>query len=497
MEDRNAANGNSTLRLLPSIDELIGTEPGQRISSLIGRARAAALAREVTDVARAELRGNFIEGSDDQAVATKEGILQMLAGRMENAWRNRQSGRLQRVINATGVIVHTNLGRAPLSEAAVAAIANEARGYCTLEYDRATGKRGRRGAYAEDLLAELTGAEAALVVNNCAAAAFLVLTVFAARREVIVSRGELVEIGGDFRVPDVLAQSGAILREVGTTNRTKIADYEKAISENTAMILRVHPSNYRIIGFTETPQLEALASLAREKKILLYEDAGSGALIDLTKFGMVDEPVISRSIADGAGLVTFSGDKLLGGPQSGIIVGSRDLVEQIRKHPLYRALRVDKLIYAALEATVEAYALETAEYEVPVLKTLSMTKEELSERAQKFAERLAKELPEGSGLDVTTVDGRSAIGGGAAPMVQPKTTLVALAHAVASVAEIEKGLRASNPPVIARIVDDRVLIDLRTAQPAEEDELLSVIVRAADVLGRAGRRQGQSQLASE
>lgn len=480
MANPNAASSPSILRLLPSIDELIGTESGRKVVGAAGQRRAAALAREVTDAFRYELRKNSEGRTGPASALTKESILEALARRLEGAWRRSQDSRLRRVINATGVIVHTNLGRAPLSEAAIAAITNEAKSYCTLEYDRTSGKRGRRGAHAEGLLAELAGAEAALIVNNCAAAAFLVLTVFARGREVIVSRGELVEIGGDFRVPDVLAQSGAVLREVGTTNRTRIADYEKAVSENTVMILRVHPSNYRIVGFTETPPLEALASLARSSKLLLYEDAGSGALIDLTKFGLTDEPVISRSIADGADIVTFSGDKLLGGPQAGMIVGRRDSIELIRKHPLYRALRVDKLTYAALQATLDAYMREKAESEVPVLKMLGLSSEALAERSRKFVSDLSGRVPPDAGLGFEIIEGNSAVGGGAAPNVQPPASLIALSHSAFSASHIEEKLRSSEPPVIARIADDKVLIDLRTVAELEEAELLDAIAEIVD-----------------
>ena len=259
---------------------------------------------------------------------------------------------LRRVINATGVILHTNLGRAPLSDAARRAIAQEAAGYCTLEYDPTTGSRGKRGGYAEELLTQLTGAEAALVVNNCASAALLILTVLARDGETIVSRGELVEIGGDFRVPDVMSNSGTRMVEVGSTNRTRLEDYKRAMNDNTRLIMRVHPSNYRIIGFTDSPELSELASLAHESGLPLYEDAGSGVLSDLSAFGLSDEPIISESIAAGADVVSFSGDKLLGATQAGLIVGRREIIDRLRKHSLYRALRVDKLCLAALEATL-------------------------------------------------------------------------------------------------------------------------------------------------
>ncbi|MGI8408821.1 MAG: L-seryl-tRNA(Sec) selenium transferase, partial [Pyrinomonadaceae bacterium] len=332
MDKSDASENHRVLRLLPSVDEVLGTEAGRKMVSEIGRKRTTSLAREAVESVRSEIRI-----TDNRKIFTGENLLAETEAKLHNAGNNEKNSGLRRVINATGVIIHTNLGRAPLSENAKRAVFEEASGYCHLEYDVETGKRGRRGASAEKLLAEICGAESALIVNNCAAAALLVLSVFAHGREVVVSRGELVEIGGDFRVPDVLTQSGATLREVGTTNRTKLSDYEKAIGDNTALVLRVHPSNYRITGFTEKPSITELADLAHQNRILLYEDAGSGAIFDMSEYGLVDEPVISRSIAAGADIVTFSGDKLLGGPQSGLIAGRRDMIEQLRKHPLYRA----------------------------------------------------------------------------------------------------------------------------------------------------------------
>jgi L-seryl-tRNA(Ser) seleniumtransferase len=464
------------LKLLPSIDALLRSETAARILPETGAKHLTDLARLAAESMRRDLKDN--NGKDNEVKNyLREDLLAETEKRLEKVWQRERTTRLQKVINATGVVIHTNLGRAPLSEGAKKAVVEETSRYCNLEYDLETGKRGRRGARAETLLAELTSAESALIVNNCAAAAFLVLTALAQNGEVITSRGELVEIGGDFRIPDVMAQSGAILREVGTTNRTKVSDYEKAINENTRLILKVHPSNYRIIGFTETPNVSELARLARENNILLYEDAGSGALFDLSEYGLGDEPVIIQSIAAGADVVTFSGDKLLGGVQSGLIVGRREAVEKIRKHPLYRALRVDKLIYAALEATFEAYRRETALREIPVLKMLSQTREELKQRTIKFAQKLRDRLNENQNLRFEVIDGNSVIGGGSAPGVQPATTLLTLEHAQMPVAQLEQNLRLSNPPVITRILEDKVLIDLRTVSEPEEKELLEVLAK--------------------
>jgi len=458
------------LRFLPSIDALLRSATASKLLPETGAKHLARLARAVIEALRREIQEDSINTD-----FSRENLLTEAERRLEHAWRGEQNTGLQRVINATGVIVHTNLGRAPLSENARKAIFDEVARYCNLEYNLETGKRGKRGARAEHLLAELTGAESALIVNNCAAAAFLVLTVLASGGEVVISRGELVEIGGDFRVPDVLEQSGATLREVGTTNRTKLSDYERAINETTRVLLKVHPSNYRIVGFTAAPKLNELADLAHAKGILLYEDAGSGAMFDLAQYGLTDEPVISQSIVAGADVVTFSGDKLLGGAQSGLIVGRREVVERIRKHPLYRALRVDKLIYAVIEATLEAFRKETFLQEIPVLRMLSATGAELMKRTAAFGDKLRENSGENSALQFEITEGNSVVGGGSAPDAQPATTLLALSHTNLSVSKLEEKLRAAKPPVITRILEDKVLIDLRTVSETEEAEILEIL----------------------
>lgn len=463
------AESTSALKLLPSTDELLLTSTAKRLLPEVGLRRLTSLARAAIE----ESRRDLLESSSLSA-PTKESLLTDAAARLNDLWASRRSSRLRKVINATGVVIHTNLGRAPLSSEALDAI-RDASGYSTLEYSIETGRRGKRGGNVETMLMELTGAEAAIVVNNCAAAAFLVLTVFAKGGEAIVSRGELVEIGGDFRIPDVLTQSGATLIEVGTTNRTKLADYERAIGENTRVVMRVHPSNYRIVGFTAKPSLAELADLCNRKGVLLYEDAGSGAMIDVSDFGLSDEPEISRSIGDGADVVTFSGDKLLGATQAGLIVGRRGRIEQIRKHPLYRALRVDKLTYAALEATLDAYLSENVRETVPVMKMLSVTKEEAAERAQEFARALEERVGKGS---VELIDGESVVGGGSAPGERLDTKLIALQQSTVAPEEIERKLRESEPPVIARIENESVLIDLRTVDPSDESKLLELVATA-------------------
>src|SRR5690349_7084982 len=338
------ANPNDNLRHVPSVDQLLRTDAARELRERVGTRRATNIARS----AIAEVRALVRDGAAD---ATSNGLLDEAIRRMKaTAERESQTG-IKTVINATGVLLHTNLGRAPLSPAARAAI-DEATRYCALEYDLESGSRGGRGTRVESLLKDLTGAEDALVVNNCAAAALLILKVLAADGETIVSRGELVEIGGDFRVPDVMASSGTRMVEVGTTNRTHLEDYRRAINANTRLIMHVHPSNYRIVGFASSPSLSELATFAHEHGLPLYEDAGSGQLSNLSSYGIVGEPVVSEAVAGGADVVSFSGDKLLGSAQAGLIVGKQGIVSRLRKHPLYRALRSDKIRLAALEATL-------------------------------------------------------------------------------------------------------------------------------------------------
>jgi L-seryl-tRNA(Ser) seleniumtransferase len=468
------------LRALPSVDALLRTAEARALLEQTGARQLAALARAVTEELRAELLSAAGDGAaEGEAVAgSRQALLAEAVRRLGQMVRRERLSGLRRVINASGVILHTNLGRAPLSEAARRAVANEAARYCTLEYDLEKGARGRRGARVERLLAELTGAEDALVVNNCAAAALLILTVLARDGETIVSRGELVEIGGDFRVPDVMAQSGTRMIEVGTTNRTRLADYRSHITERTRLIMRVHQSNYRIVGFTAAPTLKELADLAHEAGLLLYEDAGSGALCDLSPYGLAGEPVISASIAHGADVVSFSGDKLLGGAQAGLVVGRRAPVEALRRAPLYRALRADKLALAALEATLDAHRRGASFTEVPTLSMLALSSEEIETRARDFLARLGSHTA-ASALRCEILAGRSAIGGGSAPTTHPPTALIALTHASLSAGALERALRMSEPPVIARIAEDRVLIDLRTVSRDEEDELFAALVALA------------------
>jgi L-seryl-tRNA(Ser) seleniumtransferase len=454
----------SNLRAIPSVDQLLRTDALDSLRKTIGLTRLTTIVREVTDDLRKQIQA---DGSLnlEQAKLFDEAVRRIIS-----VCELESSAAIRKVINATGVILHTNLGRAPLSEAARQAI-QTATGYCTLEYDPALGERGRRGGRVEELLVQLTGAEAALVVNNCAAASLLILTVLAADGETVVSRGELVEIGGDFRVPDVMANSGTQMVEVGSTNRTNLDDYAKALTAETRLIMRVHPSNYRIVGFTHSPELTELAAFAHEHDLVMYEDAGSGALADLSAFGLTDEPIISESIAAGADVVSFSGDKLLGATQAGLIVGKQALVDRLRKHSLYRALRADKLCLAALEATLEAHRRGATD-EIPVLQMLAMSPSSIEDRARNLAAQLAGD---NSSLTVNVIAGQSAVGGGSAPNLRPATTLLAIKHAALTASEIEEKLRSSSPAVISRIADDSVLLDLRTVRVDEEAGLLGAL----------------------
>ncbi len=458
------ATKTATLRAIPSIDQLLRTDVAARLRAAVGLAHLTTLAREVTEEMRVQVQ------SDGLLEDSKETLLAVAAGRIDELCRGESQARLRRVINATGVIVHTNLGRAPLSAAARQAVL-QASGYCKLEYDPATGSRGKRGGHTEELLTQLTGAEAALVVNNCAAAALLILTVLAGDGETILSRGELVEIGGDFRVPDVMANSGTLMVEVGTTNRTSLEDYRRAVNARTRLVMKVHPSNYRIIGFTAAPEISKLASLAHESGLLLYEDAGSGVLNDLSQYGIDDEPIISESVAAGADVISFSGDKLLGATQAGLIVGRREIIDRLRKHSLYRALRADKLCLAALEATLEAHRRGAIE-EIPVLRMLAITPSAIEKRAQNLIGQLLKT---DAVLSATIVPGQSAVGGGSGPNVHPETFLIALKHVSLKADELEEKLRLSSPAVISRIADGAVLLDLRTVADDEETELLGAL----------------------
>ena len=450
-------------RVIPSIEQLLQRPALTRAAHDRGRAVVTNALRS----AAAELRAGVSAGTS----TAETDAAQWIETRALDIVRTQTAFSLVGVLNATGVILHTNLGRAPLAASAAARAAQLAAGYTNLEYDLAEGRRGHRHVHAERLLCTLTGAEAAIVVNNAAAAALLALSAIASGREVIVSRGELVEIGGGFRVPDVLAQSGAVLREVGTTNRTRVTDYAAAIGDRTGAILRVHPSNFHIEGFTERPALQELVALAARFNIPFIEDLGSGWL------GLVDtpptrsEPTVRASIAAGVSLVVFSGDKLLGSPQAGVAVGRRDLVKRLAAHPLMRALRVDKLTYAALEATLQLWTSDDGRQSIPLVRMLTATREEIERRAHAVAGALS-DLP---GLSCRIIDGESTIGGGSASGSTLPTSLIVLESAVLEAQALAARLRQAAPPVIARIENDRVVLDLRTVAPDQDDAVIQAV----------------------
>jgi L-seryl-tRNA(Ser) seleniumtransferase len=483
------------LRAIPSVDELLLQSRLIALAEKSGRALVIQIVRQVLADFRARLKNQPAQPARPNPEALDEAqlearvvaeIIAEVVVRVVEKVESALAPSLRRVINATGVVLHTNLGRAPLSQAAVAQIAATAAGYSNLEYDTARGERGKRDAHTNKLLADLVGAESAIVVNNNAAAVFLVLNSLAKAAEVVVSRGELIEIGDGFRIPDIMAESGALLREVGTTNRTRLRDYERAITDHTRLLLRVHPSNFRITGFTERPSLPELVALGERFHLPVYEDLGSGCIADLSASGIA-EPVARASCEAGASIITFSGDKLLGGPQAGIIAGKKEFVERIRANPLFRALRVDKLTIAALEATLQSY-LRGAFDEIPTLRMIRLSPEEIAKRAQSFCEKFRPVLPTYVKLEIHP--GFSVIGGGSTPDQQLPTTLIAISTPRNSAAQLEDRLRnprTSNPasatsptatPVIARIEDDRLILDLRSVNPEEESEIASALVAA-------------------
>jgi L-seryl-tRNA(Ser) seleniumtransferase len=436
------------LRELPSVDQVLGA-----LNHLEGRFPRRLLLEEVRRV---------LEKMREEIRAGRHANSAPIEKRVERNLAKLEAPSLRRVINATGVVLHTNLGRAPLAPF------DPLFGYSNLEYDLAAGRRGKRDVHASELIQRLTGAPG-IAVNNNAAAIYLALNELAAGFEVVVSRGELIEIGDGFRIPEIMQRSGAILREVGTTNRTHVDDYREAINERTRLLLRVHPSNFRIEGFTSRPTLRELGTLAKERDVALYEDLGSGCVADLRAFG-VEEPLVADSIRAGVNLVSFSGDKLLGGPQAGILAGDAVLVARLRRNPMFRALRLDKLIYQALETTLRNLVLERWD-QIPALSMIAQLSEELRDRSKRLCGRL-------DGIRASVIEGSSVIGGGATPGQPLQSWLIAID--CADVVEAERRCRLSDPPVVARIEDERLLLDLRTVFAKEEEELARVI-RAACV----------------
>jgi len=471
-------------RKLPSVDEVINGPGVAGLATSYGREPVADAVRAVISRLRLEITSGLLD--EDGLLLALDG----LAVAVEVQLRRSLTYSLRPVINATGVILHTNLGRAPLAEAAIKHIGETAANYSNLEFEVEAGVRGKREVHVERLLRKLLSdfaglrpggtAEAAvatksetatIVVNNNAAAVLLALNSLADGGEVIVSRGELVEIGGSFRIPDVMAKSGAILREVGTTNRTRVTDYASAVNEQTRLILRVHRSNFEISGFTEQASNAELVALARKHNIPMMEDLGSGALFDLRAVGISGEPGVLDSLRSGVDVVTYSGDKLLGGPQAGLISGRADLIARMRSNSLFRALRVDKLIYAALEATLLAYVRHDHN-SIPVLRMMRLSKQEIDERASALAARVQR-----SRLRIEIIDGESLLGGGAAPSSVLPTRILALACEGFSADELARKLRGSEPPIIARVEDGRVLLDLRTVFPEQDAIVESALAR--------------------
>jgi L-seryl-tRNA(Ser) seleniumtransferase len=451
---------NALLRQLPSVEILLAHPSSTGIIAACSRTLVADALRETLEVHRVRLLAEGGELPDTESLITEASY--RLAGWIAPG--------LHPVINATGVILHTNLGRAPLSDHSLAAMQAVAAGYSTLEYDLESGQRGSRSQHIEALITRLTGAEAALVVNNNAAAVLLTLSALGAQREAMISRGQLVEIGGGFRIPDVMAQSGAVLVEVGTTNRTRLSDYERAINEKSAVVLRAHRSNFAMIGFTEEPALAELAEVAHKHHLWLLDDLGSGALLDTSPFGLAPEPTVQASLAAGADVVMFSGDKLLGGPQAGLIIGRKTAIDQLRQHPLARAVRADKLCLSALSATLIHYLKQEALACIPIWQMISASVDNLEQRARSWQSRLIA-----AGFDCDVIDTFSAVGGGSLPGESLPTRALAIRFAHAD--EAARQLRTSSPHVIVRIEDDQVILDPRTVLPREEDALLSALLQ--------------------
>src|SRR6202158_3027765 len=458
------------LRQIPSVDELLGRPLLTTLAATVGRNLLVEITREVLANLRARIAK---ETTVDSLAVEPASVEELIAAEV----RRTLARSLQPVINATGVILHTNLGRAPLVASVIEEFHRTATQYSNLEYDLETGARGKRDVHTGGLLQRLTGAEAAIIVNNCAAAVLVTLTALATSGEVIVSRGELIEIGDGFRIPEIMAESGAILREVGTTNRTRLADYENAIGDKTRLLLRVHPSNFKITGVAEKPALEEWVALSRHGGLPLVEDLGSGCLVDLSKAG-ITEPVVRQSVNAGVSIVMFSGDKLLGGPQAGIIAGQKELVGRVRRHPLFRALRVDKLTTAALAATLGAY-LRGAADEIPALRMIRTSVQEIKRRAENFLRELTPELPLGE-VELEITDGSSLAGGGSTPTQSLPTKLIRIASARYSASQLEQRLRRApaSISVIARVEEDRLILDLRTVFSEQEPLLVKTLSAA-------------------
>ena len=444
------------LRFIPAVNELLNQPPIKGLIQVFPRQMVLNTIREELESCRREIVSGEYPPS-----TSKERNLESFVDRIINQVHKNSRLNLQKVVNATGIIIHTNLGRAPLFRRVLEHVYSIAEGYCNLEYDLKKGKRGSRYQHVDKILHELSGAESAVVVNNNAAAVLVALNTLAKSREAIVSRGELIEIGGAFRLPEVMHQSGCILREVGTTNKTRISDYQQAISQETALFLTAHASNYRILGFTEQVPLKELVSLGRQFDIPVMKDLGSGNFVDLTPYGFENEPTINQTIETGVDVITFSGDKLLGGPQAGIILGKEKYLDRIKRNPLLRALRVDKFTLAALEITLREYLdVDKALQSIPVLRMLTCPYEEIKKRAASLFRRIRRRVPDA--YEMSVEDDFSQAGGGTLPVQQIPTRVVALIPRLFSVAELDKRLRTYQTPIVARVSQERLIIDVRT-----------------------------------
>jgi len=463
----------AVLRKIPKVDDLLARPEIVDLLTVHPRTVVVEAIRKGLSQFRQDLVRKLPSSSVDDSAFSFETLLPLFLQQI----RNQTQLRLRPVINATGVVIHTNLGRSPLHPSALQHIVDVSKAYSNLEFDLDRGERGSRYVHVEDILCRISGAEAAMVVNNNAAAVLLVLNTIAEGKEVIVSRGELVEIGGAFRIPDVMKRSGALLREVGTTNRTHLGDYQKAISSETALLLKVHTSNFRVMGFTSDVPLEELVLFGRKYEIPVMNDLGSGSLVNLSNYGMEKEPTVQEVVRTGVDAVTFSGDKLLGGPQAGIILGKKNVIDLIKMNPLTRALRIDKLTLAALESTLVFFLDEKkAMEEVPTLRMLTLDKRQLKQRGRKLLNRLAKGVGEEATL--TLREDRSQVGGGALPLQELPTIALTVRPHSFSVNHLEEALRKGEPPVIARISRDELILDMRTIFD-EEIPLLAQCVRRA------------------
>lgn len=453
--------GKDLLRSLPSVDEVLNNTEIEPLTKEYGRDAIVTGVRDVLG----ELRSELVK--ENSPMTSEDISIEKIVRRVESHLRRKSTPSIRHAINASGVILHTGLGRAMLSMKAVDAINDVIRGYCTLAIELETGERGHRDAHLNGLLCELTGAEAATVVNNNAAATMLILNTLAKGKEVIVSRGQLVEIGGAFRMPEVMETSGAILREVGTTNKTHLKDYVSAINENTGAILRVHQSNYRIVGFFEEPRIDELVEVGKKHGLPVIDDLGSGALVDLKPFGLEMEPMVQDSIKAGVDVACFSGDKLIGGPQSGVIVGRAQVIERIRTNPLARAFRIGKMTIAGMEATLRLFRNhDTLREEHPTYRMLSLTMGELEARAKKVADDLGDF--NGTKAEIRVVDGETQVGSGSVPTETVPTRLLSVRASSPSAGKLARDLRYGDPPIFARVHKETVLFDFRTIQPEEE-----------------------------